>query len=109
MSNHKIIKVHYNDAAIVFTSNDGFNVITNGPLKDTKMAQVFAICYAILTHNHIFDSFRRILIEDMKIRKKHVTDLNERMQRQQLIDLLSDGFENKGGEKNGNGKIEQEE
>jgi hypothetical protein len=109
MSNHKIVKIRSNDAAIVFTNDRGFDVITTGPLQDKKMAQAFAVCYAVVTHNHVFDAFKKIIVKDMEIRKKHTKDLRERMQRQQLIDLLSEGLEDEGGEEDGNGKIEQEE
>ncbi|HEC72055.1 MAG: hypothetical protein ACTSW7_00955 [Candidatus Thorarchaeota archaeon] len=108
MGNHKHVKVRNNEAAIVFTNDRGFDIVTGyGPLLILKMAQAFAVCYAVTTHEHLFDAFRRIIISDMQIRKHHSTDVKERMQRQQMIDLLSDGleeFEDKGGEEDGDGE-----
>lgn len=106
MSNHKIVKVRYHEAALVF-SNDGFNVVTNGPIETTKISQAFAICYAVLTHEHVFEAFRKIIVKDMEIRKKHTEDLRERLQRQKLIDLLSIGLDE--GEEDGDGENEQKE
>ena len=104
MSNHKHVKVRNNEAAIVFTNDRGIDIVTGyGPLLIPELAQAFAVCYAVTTHQHLFDAFKKIIIKDMEIRKKYTSDIKERMQRQQLIELLSDGLEN-GDEEDGNGE-----
>lgn len=106
MGNHKLIKVRNNEAAIIFTQDRGFDIVMGaGPLLIPEMAQAFAVCYAVTTHKHLFDAFRRIIIEDMRIRKRHATDIKERIQREQMIELLSKGLELEGeGEENDNGE-----
>jgi len=94
MGNHKHVKVRNNEAAIVFTNDRGIDIVTGaGPLLIPELAQAFAVCYAVTSHQHLFDAFRRIIIADFKIRKEHTKDLKERMQRQQMIDMLAQGLD----------------
>ena len=109
MGNSKHVKVRNNEAAIVFTNDRGIDVVTGaGPLLVPALAQAFAVCYAVTTHQHLFDAFRRIIIADFKIRKEHTTDVKERIQRQQMIELLSNGLEEfeEGEKEDGNGEDE---
>lgn len=105
MGSHKNIKIRNNEAAIVFTNDRGIDIVTGyGPLLIPELAQAFAVCYAVTTHQHLFDAFKKIIVKDMEIRKRHSIDIKERNQRQQLIELLSDGLEEDGGEEDGNGE-----
>lgn len=90
MSNHQIIKVRQNEAAIVFRDDGKVEIANPKEALNKNCAPAFAVCCAAATHKFLYKRFRAIIIEELTKRKSVFVNEYEAKQFEAFINLLSE-------------------
>jgi len=91
MSNHRIIKIRQNEAAIIFKNDGKIEMLHAESELHKDCVPAFAVCYAISMHKYLYDKVRAVIVNELRTKIKVYKDTAAEKQFDDFLNLLTGG------------------